>query len=254
VELLKTRLGKALAGQKPTTNQARNYTETVGGVSFTMIYVEGGTFQMGNTFGEGESDEKPVHPVTLDSYHLGQTEVTQALWRAVMGTDPSRFKNCDQCPVENVNWDDAQAFIQKLNRLTGKRYNLPTEAQWEFAARGGRQSYGYQYAGSRSVSEVAWHSSNSGRKTHPVANKKANERGFYDMGGNVWEWCQDWYNKDYYQNSPAHNPQGPSTGFARVFRGGSWISHPSDLRVAYRSNFIPTLRSNSLGFRLARID
>jgi formylglycine-generating enzyme required for sulfatase activity len=236
----------------PAPDLPRNYTETVGGVEFTMIYVEGGTFQMGDTFGEGSSDEKPVHPVTLDGYYLGQTEVTQALWRAVMGNNPSYFKDCDQCPVEQVSWEDAQAFIQKLNQRTGKKYALPTEAQWEFAARGGTKSQGYKYAGSGSEGDVAWYGGNSDSKTHPAANKKANELGLYDMSGNVWEWCQDWY--DTYPSSPARNPTGPSTGSNRVYRGGSWVIYPQFLRVADRSSYAPTYSRSGLGFRLARID
>ena len=204
----------------PKTKNFNTYTETVNGVSFTMIAVQGGTFQMGSE--NGEDDEKPIHKVSLSQFYMAETEVTQELYQAIMGTNPSRFKNCPQCPVEKVNWNDAQAFIQKLNQLTGKSYSLPTEAQWEYAARGGTLSKGYKYAGSNDLGTVAWYGSNSTSKTHPVRSKQANELGLYDMSGNVWEWCQDWYNGEYYQNSPGYNPQGPTGGSFRVYRGGSW--------------------------------
>jgi formylglycine-generating enzyme required for sulfatase activity len=244
----------------------RNYTETINGVSFDMIYVEGGTFQMGDTFGEGKGDEKPVHPVTLDGYYLGQTEVTQALWREVMGSDPPELYNegCDQCPVERVSWEDAQAFIQKLNQRTGKKYGLPTEAQWEFAARerGRKVRFGNgkdilkpneaNFDASKFYKQPYSEVGEYRGKTIPVKTFAPNAQGLYDMSGNVWEWCQDWY--DTYPSSPARNPQGPSTGSDRVGRGGSWDAVPRLLRVAYRNRGFPTYRFNDLGFRLARID
>jgi formylglycine-generating enzyme required for sulfatase activity len=207
-----------------------NFTETVSGVSFNMIYVESGEFMMGDTFGEGNRDELPVHPVILDGCYLGETVVTQSLYRAVTGRNPSYFKLGDEHPVEQVSWDDAQDFIQKLNQYTGKKYTLPTEAQWEFAARGGTKSRGYLYAGSDKIDEVAWYDGNyqqsrhgSQGTTHPVATKKANELGFYDMSGNLWEWCQDWYDEKFYDTSEARarNPVNLKQGSYRVGRGGS---------------------------------
>jgi formylglycine-generating enzyme required for sulfatase activity len=168
---------------------------TVNGVSFTMVKVDGGTFKMGATSEQGsdaEEDEKPAHSVTLSSYWIGQTEVTKALWNAVMGTNPSLSKG-DELPVENVSWKDCQKFIKKLNQLTGETFRLPTEAEWEYAARGGNKSKGYKYSGSNDLGTVAWSSNNSLPKTHPVATKQPNELGIYDMSGNVYEWCNDYY-------------------------------------------------------------
>jgi formylglycine-generating enzyme required for sulfatase activity len=245
------------------TTRNQTYTETVNGVSFTMIYVQGGTFQMGDTFGEGEGDEKPVHPVTLDGYHLGQTEVTQALWREVMGTDPSYFKNCDQCPVENVSWEDAQSFIQKLNQRTGKKYGLPTEAQWEFAARelGRKVRFGNgkdilkpneaNFYASKDYKQPYSEVGEYRGKTIPVKTFAPNAQGLYDMSGNVWEWCQDWYGT--YPSSPARNPQGPSTGTSRVFRGGSWLNDPQYARAASRNYGAPAHRGGLVGFRLVSL-
>ncbi|MBQ8608093.1 MAG: SUMF1/EgtB/PvdO family nonheme iron enzyme, partial [Bacteroidaceae bacterium] len=200
---------KAEQAKKPTNSSVSSsgsrQTFTVNGVSFTMVRVEGGTFRMGATSEQVNpyNDEKPVHSVTLSSYSIGQTEVTQALWKAVMGSNPSRFRG-DNLPVERVSWNDCRTFIRKLNALTGRTFRLPTEAEWEFAARGGNQSQGYQYSGSNNLGSVAWYDSNSGDKTHPVATKSANELGLYDMSGNVWEWCQDWYGS--YSSSSQTNP------------------------------------------------
>ena len=163
----------------------------VNGVSFEMVRVEGGTFHMGATSeqkDEAWDREKPVHSVTLSSYYIGKTEVTQALWQAVMGSNPSNFKGSN-LPVECVCWNDCQEFIQKLNSLTGRNFRLPTEAEWEFACRGGNNSRGYKYSGSNNLGSVAWYDDNSGGQTHPVATKAPNELGIYDMSGNVWEWC-----------------------------------------------------------------
>ncbi len=226
-------------------------TFTVNGVSFTMRLVEGGTFQMGATSEQGsdaDRDEKPVHSVTLSDYYIGETEVTQALWKAVMGSNPSNFKG-DNLPVEQVSWNDCQKFIRKLNQKTGKNFRLPTEAEWEYAARGGKKSKGYKYAGSNSIGNIAWYDVNSGSKTHPVKGKAANELGLYDMSGNVWEWCQDWY-RDYSSGSLS-NPTGPSTGSYRVLRGGGWRNRARICRVSNRDSSLPDYRSGSYGFRLA---
>ena len=228
-------------------------TFTVNGVSFTMIGVGGGTFMMGATSEQGSDasdDEKPAHRVTVSSFHIGKYEVTQALWRAVMGNNPSRFKG-DNLPVEWVNWDDCQEFIRKLNSLTGKKFRLPTEAEWEYAARGGNKSRGYKYSGSNTIGDVAWYDDNSGSKTHPVGTKAPNELGLYDMSGNVYEWCQDWYGKDYYSSSPSSNPTGPSSGSYRVDRGGGWSNDAGSCRVSNRSRSFAVNRISHLGLRLA---
>jgi formylglycine-generating enzyme required for sulfatase activity len=214
-----------------------------------MIYVEGGTFQMGDNNSQYD-DEKPAHSVTLSSFYLAEAEVTQELYQAVMGINPSYFKNCPQCPVEQVSWDDAQAFIRRLNQLTGQNYRLPTEAQWEYAARGGNKSKNYKYAGSNDLNEVAWYDSNSSSKTHPVKQKKPNELGLYDMSGNVWEWCGDWYG-DYSANAQ-NDPIGPANGTYRCLRGGSWNLNGYNSEVLDRDNYDPRLRANYYGFRLLR--
>ena len=207
-----------------------------------MVYIQGGTFQMGSK--KGDSDEKPIHTVTVSGFFMDKTEVTQAQYRKVMGKNPSRFSGCDDCPVESVIWHDANEYAKRV----GKR--LPTEAEWEYAARGGNKTNGYKYAGGNSIGNVAWYNGNSGSKTHPVAQKQPNELGLYDMSGNVWEWCSDWYDSKYYKSSPKHNPQGPNAGPSRVLRGGSWFNVDVSCRVANRSRNDPGNRYNSSGFRL----
>lgn len=224
-----------------------NQTFTVNGVQFTMVAVKGGTFTMGATYDDAEVDEEPAHKVTLSDYYIGQTEVTQALWEAVMGSNPSNHKG-DNLPVENVSWDDCQVFIQKLNQLTGKQFRLPTEAEWEYAARGGRKSRDYKYAGDDYIGSVAWYSGNSGYETHPVATKQANELGIYDMSGNVWEWCSDWFGG--YQSSSQSDPQGPSSGSRRVYRGGCSI-FAWGCRVSFRDCNTPDFCNINLGLRLS---
>ena len=238
-----------------TSDVSVGLAETKNGVDIEMVPVEGGTFTMGCTNEQGDDcwdDEKPAHSVTLSGFYMGKYEVTQAQWKAVMGSNPSRFKG-DNLPVENVSWDDVQAFIRKLNQLTGKRYRLPTEAEWEYAARGGNQSRGYKYAGGNDISSVAWYDGNSGERTHPVGKKRPNELGLYDMSGNVWEWCSDWYDEDYYGNSPQNNPQGPASGSFRVGRGGSWGHIAIGCRSAYRDDDALDYRSDALGFRLVLV-
>jgi formylglycine-generating enzyme required for sulfatase activity len=217
-----------------------------------MIRVEGGSFMMGSPDNDSEAwnKEKPQHRVTLSDYYIGETQVTQALWKAVMGDNPSRWKG-DSLPVEEVSWDDCQDFIKQLNKMTGKTFRLPTEAEWEYAARGGRKSQGFKYAGGNGLDKVAWYRENSGMKTHPVKQKSANELGLYDMSGNVWEWCQDWYGD--YSSSVQTNPSGPSSGSFRVIRGGSWYFNARRCRVAGRSHSSPGLRSYYFGFRLALV-
>ncbi len=229
-------------------------TIVVNGVEFNMVKIDGGTFHMGATSEQGSvayEDEKPVHSVTLSDFYIGETEVTQELWEAVMGSNPSEFTGDNQRPVEYVSWDDCQEFIEKLNSLTGKEFRLPTEAEWEYAARGGKYSRGYKYSGSNNADEVAWYYDNSGRTTHPVKTKKANELGLYDMSGNVLEWCNDWYNENYYRNSPQTNPTGPSEGENRVVRGGCWYNSVRYVRVSYRFRYAPGYRGYNSGLRLA---
>lgn len=231
--------------------QLGSQTFTVNGVKFTMVPVEGGTFTMGATSEQGSDaleGEYPAHQVTLSDYYIGQTEVTQALWKAVMGSNPSDSKG-DNLPVEQVSWDDCQVFIQKLNQLTGKQFRLPTESEWEYAARGGRKSRGYKYAGDNDIGLVAWYEDNSGNETHPVATKQANELGVYDMSGNVEEWCSDWY--DGYQSSSQSDPQGPSSGSDRVGRGGSFFLDAMYCRVSNREYYTPDFRTFDLGLRLS---
>ena len=220
------------------------------GISIDMVRVEAGTFTMGATpkIKEPLYDELPTHRVTLtNDYYIGKYEVTQALWQAVMGDDPSYFKG-DNLPVEAVTWDDCQEFIGKLNRITGKTFRLPTEAEWEYAARGGNKSRGYQYSGSNNPSNVAWYDDNSGDKTHAVGTKQPNELGIYDMSGNVWEWCQDWY--ETYSSSSQVNPTGANSGSCRVVRGVSWYNNARNCRLSLRGSNTPDFRSSNLGLRL----
>lgn len=230
----------------PSSSEAAIETFTVNGVSFNMIRVDGGTFQMGSE--DGPSDEQPVHQVTLSTYSIGETEVTQQLWEAVMGNNPSSWKR-GNLPVEYVNWNECQTFIQKLNQLTGKRFRLPTEAEWEFAARGGNMSREFKYSGSYTIDDVAWYEGNGGYKTHDIKTKQPNELGLYDVSGNVWEWCQDWYGD--YSTFPQTNPTGPSSASHRVIRGGSWNFGAGCCQVSFRSDRITISRSHDLGLRLA---
>ena len=220
------------------------------GISIEMVKVEAGSFNMGATpeMENPYDSEKPVHRVTLtNNYYIGKYEVTQALWQAVMGSNPSYFKG-DDLPVEKVSWDDCQDFISKLNAMTGKRFRLPSEAEWEYAARGGKKSRGYQYSGSNTLGDVAWYYGNSGPKTHAVGTKQPNELGIYDMTGNVWEWCQDWFGS--YSSSPQTNPTGAASGSIRVCRGGSWNYSAGLCRTSYRGNNSPDDRFSYLGLRL----
>ncbi|MDP7530588.1 MAG: SUMF1/EgtB/PvdO family nonheme iron enzyme [Candidatus Scalindua sp.] len=232
-------------------------TEAAGETEDNMVYIKGGCFDMGNIFGdeEGESNEKPVHTVCVDDFYLGKTEVTQKQWTDIMGYNPSRFKGGDS-PVERVSWNSVQDFIKKLNKSTGMNYRLPTEAEWEYAARNGGGKEKWAGADEESeLDEYAWYYRNSAKDgTHAVAGKKPNGLGLYDMMGNVWEWCSDWYDRNYYENSPAKNPQGPSDGLTRVLRGGAWISKPPNhLRTVDRNDFDPDIKKfATTGFRLAR--
>lgn len=236
--------------QRANTSQT-DLDFTVGEVSFKMVSVEGGTFTMGATAEQGTeatSDELPVRSVTLSNYYIGETEVTQALWQVVMGSNPSDFSG-ENHPVDNVTWEDCQIFIQKLNHLTNQEFRLPTEAEWEFAARGGNKSAGYKYAGSDRLEDVAWYQDNCGNTTHPVKLLQANELGLYDMSGNVYEWCQDWYGA--YESGAYADPTGAPSGNYRVLRGGSWYNYAWRCRVSYRRSCAPTVAFYNVGLRLA---
>ncbi|MCX6286485.1 MAG: SUMF1/EgtB/PvdO family nonheme iron enzyme [Bacteroidetes bacterium] len=229
-----------------------------------MVFVKGGTFQMGSN--DGNSNEKPVHAVTVRSFYIGKYEITHRQWKNIMGSNPAYFNGCEDCPVAHISWDEAQEFIKKLNDKTGKNYRLPTEAEWEYAAKGGSKSKGYIYSGSNSAEEVGWYSTNSqgntnesgllgqrSTNTHPVGQKQSNELGLFDMSGNVFEFCSDWYDKKYYESSPADNPQGPSSGTYHTRRGSSIARYAKLARTTYReSSFTATVKGRDidLGFRL----
>ena len=226
---------------------------TVNGVSFTMLVVEGGTFQMGATDEQGSdaaNDEYPEHSVTLSSYYMGEVEVTQELWQAVMGNNPSYFEG-DKKPVEQVSWNDCQEFITKLNRLTGENFRLPTEAEWEYAARGGRKSKGYKYSGSNTVDDVAWYDGIT-NMTHDVKTKAANELGIYDMSGNVFEWCHDWYDLYSSGSHPDTDTICTLSCSIRVLRGGGWNDRDWHCRVSSRYGGDPNEMYFGNGFRLCQ--
>ena len=229
-----------------------NKTFTINGVSFEMIAVKGGTFTMGCTSEQSDcwGDETPTHSVTLSDYYIGKFEVTQELWYAVMGSNPSYFKG-NNLPVETVSWNDVQEFITKLNQKTGANFRLPTEAEWEYAARGGNKSNSYKYSGSNTIGNVAWYWDNSNSETHQVGTKSPNELGIYDMSGNVWEWCQDWYGD--YSSGSQTNPIGSSSGSFRVLRGGSWNNRARLCRVSLRNYYFPDRGSYYFGFRLVLV-
>ncbi len=234
------------------TPQYRDVTLNVNGVEFTMVFVEGGTFQMGCTPDQWPGvfrNEGPVHEVTLWNYYIAQTEVTQELWEAVMGYNPSKYVGGPQRPVETVSMFDCARFVDKLTELTGRTFRLPTEAEWEFAARGGNMSRSYRFSGSNSVDDVAWYDANSEGTTHAVGSKLANELGIYDMSGNVNEWCQDWYTS--YTDEPVTNPIGPESGYENVYRGGCWESPDCKCRNAFRDEADPYSANKYMGLRIA---
>ena len=256
--------------QMPQSQTPQNFVENAGcGLNMKMIYVEGGSFSMGAT-AEQDSDvdsfELPVHTVLLESFYIAECEVTQAQWETIMGTTIYRQKDLSgksglygvgaDVPMYYISWYDAQAFCRVLSAMTGRTYMLPTEAQWEYAARGGKYSKGYKYSGSYMLDAVAWYSSNSGGKANPVKQKRANELGLYDMTGNVNEWCYDWISLDFYSSSPQNNPTGPSSatpGTSRVCRGGSWYLSARSSSVSDRNWGTPDARGETMGFRVVCI-
>jgi len=242
-----------------------DFTEAQYGIE--MVFVEGGTFTMGCTPEQGgcRNDQKPAHEVVLSDFYIGKYEITQKQWFEIMGTDVHQQRDkCskdlwtdseskgDNHPMHCVSWDDTQEFIKKLNEKTGKHYRLPTEAEWEYAARGGNKSRGYMYSGSNDADEVAWHKGNSERELHPIGMKKANEIGIYDMSGNAWEWVEDWFARVYSNDSIVRDPQGPASGWQHIRRGGNWMLDAGFARVAYRFSIPEYSRTDVLmGFRLA---
>lgn len=224
---------------------------TIKGVTLKMKYVEGGTFYMGATKEQGtwstDLDEYPIHEVSLNNFMIAETEVTQALWKAVMGSNPSHYKG-DEKPVETVSWHDCKLFLERLNSITGEKFRLPTEAEWEYAARGGQLTQGFRYPGSENPKSTCWYG-NSNNGTHEVAKKCPNELGLYDIGGNVWEWCEDW--KDKYTSEPVANPKGPKTGIKKVLRGGSINSTKDLMRTTHRSSNTPDYKKSYIGLRIA---
>lgn len=224
------------------------------GTGMEFVLVNGGCFQMGDSFGDGLSAEKPLHEVCLDSFYLGKYEVTQGQWKKIMGVNPSHFQKCgENCPVESVTWTNVQTFIAEMNNLSGQRYRLPTEAEWEFAARDGGKTV--KWAGTSSenkLGDYAWYGASAGEKTHPAGRKKPNALGLYDMTGNVWEWTNDLYAETFYRKSPRDNPHGPEEGTDRVLRGGCWLDRSQDIRSSQRYFFAPQVGFQSVGFRLVK--
>jgi len=217
-----------------------------------MVYVKGGCYQMGDTYGDGESDEKPVHEVCVDDFYIGKYEVTQGQWKSVMGSNPSHHATCgDNCPVDSVSWIDVRNFISRLNSKSGgSNYRLPTEAEFEYAQRSGGKSE--RYSGGNDVDSVSWYGANSGQIPHPVGTKAPNGLGIYDMSGNLWELTNDWYRDDYYSSSPRNNPTGPSAGVERVKRGGCATGSTENQRVSRRQPTENDYRGMSMGFRVRR--
>ncbi len=232
-------------------NPNGNRIYTINGVVFEMVAVRGGTFTMGSVSekeADAFDDERPSHSVTLKDYYIGKFEVTQELWLTVMDTNQSYFKG-DKLPMESVSWYEAQEFIQKLNKITGENFRLPTEAEWEYAAKGGNKSRGFKFSGANMIEAIGWYTANSGKKTHPVGKKAPNELGIYDMSGNVWEWCSDYFGD--YTEERQINPTGPETGRTRVARGGGWLISSRACRVTMRCSYNPVRSYNDSGFRLA---
>ena len=249
-------------GGNHNASRGQDFTETAFGINMKMIYVEGGSFTMGCTGEQGSecsSGESPSRYTKVNSFYIGMLEVTQSQWEKVMGTSVYQQKNKADSdwpmrgtgpdyPMYYVSWEEAKEFCARLSRQTGKNYSLPTEAEWEYAARGGKKNEGTKYAGGWSIGDVAWYTDNSGRSTHVCGTKRANALGIYDMSGNVWEWCEDWYGL--YLSYDTDNPKGASSGSNRVLRGGSWYSRAGGCRVSGRVSSPPDDRYDDNGFRV----
>ncbi|NJD90228.1 MAG: formylglycine-generating enzyme family protein [Geobacter sp.] len=247
VKPLEATAGSTAANQ--STGAKENSQEIIeAAASIQLVKVPAGCFNMGSTIGGAEQDEKPVHEVCLDSFYLGKFEITQAQWQTVMGSNPSYFKKCgNKCPVENISWADASRFIKKLAALSGKRYRLPTEAEWEYAARSAGKNQRFAGADDK-VAALGWYEVNANGTTHPVGEKTPNDLGIYDMSGNVAEWVQDW--KGDYTAAKATNPTGENSGQFKVVRGGSWLDDPASLHTTFRSDMTPKVRTNLIGMRV----
>jgi len=237
-----------------THTWANGQTDQIANFLDSMVYVEAGTFNMGSDSVDAIEREKPVHSVTVDGFYIGKTEVPQALFEQVMGWNVSYFA-CDNCPVNNVSWMNVQAFIKKLNKLTGKTFQLPTEAQWEYAAKGGNKSKGYLYSGSNNIADVAWFAGNADNKSHRVAQRKPNELGLFDMTGNMWEFCLDDMSKGFYKNSPKDNPlnlhsKEQTKTTMKVIRGGGYEFSANESQVFRRDGATSNVRMPDIGFRL----
>lgn len=243
----------ALAVVTPKTAMAGERSEAsvvLSGTDIEMIRIPGGEAPMGSD--DGRDDERPVRQVRIETFWIGRHEVTQRQWQKVTGSNPSRFSECPVCPVDSVSWEEGKAFLEKASTLTGVDLRYPTEAEWEFAAGGGAARQKWPGTDrSEEVSEFAWYSGSFAGRTRIAGTRLPNLFGLYDMGGNVAEWCSDWYAADYYGTAPAHNPAGPGDGTRKVVRGGSWLSGPSDTRVSRRSGRNPDARSPAIGFRIA---
>jgi formylglycine-generating enzyme len=247
------------SSDKQVTSNNQNI-ETTFQCEIDMILVKGGTFNMGDIFGDGDNDEKPVHPVTLNDFWISKNEISVSEYRKfcneaarTMPSTPS-WGWKDDHPIVNVSWEDAKDYCNWLTKKTGKTFRLPYEAEWEYAAKGGNQSKGYKFSGSNKIDLIAWYNLNAGSKTHPAGKKDSNELGIFYMSGNVWEWCEDWYSNNYYSESTKNNPQGPYNAQNRVLRGGSWVDGPGYLRTMNRFNLSIVIRRSDIGFRIVRID
>ncbi len=245
---------------KPLSKKALHERDSLMAVSIlnldsNFIFVQGGTFQMGlpdTSDVEGSESYKPQHKVTVNGFYILKTHVTQALWFSVMDTNPSCHRDCYNCPVDNISWYDAQIFIAKLNALKHGHYRLPTEAEFEYAARGGNKSVNNEYSGSNAINDVGWYLDNSEGMSHPEGQKKPNELGLADMSGNMWEWCSDWFDMNYYKMSPLNNPIGPAKGDRKVVRGGTWASLDEGCLVVARGCAYPDFRDKFIGFRIVK--
>jgi formylglycine-generating enzyme required for sulfatase activity len=242
----KTTIGKTATKAKETV-QPKQLTDPATGME--LVLVKGGCFAMG---GDGADNEKPIHEVCVADFYLGKYEVTQSQWTSLMGNNPSRFAGCGpSCPVESVSWSDVQNFLRSISEKSGKTYRLPTEAEWEYAARSGSAADLWAGTGDEArLGEYAWYGKNANETTHKAGQKKANAMGLYDMGGNVWEWCQDWYGEGYYKESPPNSPAGPEQGASRVIRGGSYENEAVNLRGANRNDAPADTKDANLGFRV----